>query len=424
MLGERRGVLGRRTAAWGGGLAGTAVAASTWPVLVAVGVVGVTAGAAALGGAAVGVASAPATAARAAGWLLQAACAVAARLVGSGARVWVGAGEWVAAGGEWLAQAAVASAAEALLAGSEEGAKRRLVLGLLLCYAVGGECASAPGAGGLAVAGGAVRVMFWNARAMGAAVAGAKREWLAEQVETARPVVVVLCEVSGDFSAMKRLRRWAACRLKYDMRFLVGEGGNATNGIVALVDRAQGSFGASKRLAERTLGFEVTHKADAQTRAYVGLHGLAGAAFTEQLREAREWMRERGGGLALGDFNHVPCRLWRTSGAKLSPQDRQMQRFCGAVCETGCCGGFTRAVGGRGAAGRVVGGAGCEAEAEGAEAEVWVGRALRRRAGSSARPRQGTTWRWRTAGRRAHGGWRSRWRRRARRRPSRTTCSL
>ena len=182
-------------------------------------------------------------------------------------------------------------------------------------------------------------------------MAGSKREWLAAQVEAARPAVLVLCEVSGDFGAMVAMRKWAARRLQYDMRFLVGEGGHGKNGIVALVDRAQGSFGAFKRLEARVLGFEVMHKADAQTRAYVGLHGL-GEGFEAQLRGMREWLQAQGGGLVLGDFNHVPCRRWRASGGALSAQDRLMRRFCGAVCAAECCGGFLRAAGGQEAAGR------------------------------------------------------------------------
>ena len=62
---------------------------------------------------------------------------------------------------------------------------------MLLCYAAGGECA-APGAGGAAAAGGLLRVVFWNARGLGAAVTGAKREWLAGRLEAERPAVVVV----------------------------------------------------------------------------------------------------------------------------------------------------------------------------------------------------------------------------------------
>ena len=165
-------------------------------------------------------------------------------------------------------------ALEALLTGSEAGARRRLLGGVAMCCVVGGECAGAADAGQAAVASGLVRVVCWNARHLRAAAVDAKRAWLAEQVEASRPAVVVLCEVDGEFKAMKALRSWASSALKYDMRFLVGEGGGATNGIVVLVDRAQGSFAGFKRLALRAVGVEVVHKADAQKRAYAAVHGV------------------------------------------------------------------------------------------------------------------------------------------------------
>ena len=172
-----------------------------------------------------------------------------------------------------------------------------------------------------------------------------------------RPAVVVLCEVDGAFAAMKQLRRWASSTLKYDVRFLVGCGGGWTNGIVVLIDRAQGSFGKFKRLAPRVLGFEVTHKADATTRAYAALHGFSTSGFAEQVREAKAWVMERGGGLVMGDFNHVPCKRWRTSGKAPASELRLMRGLCGAVCA--CCGAE------HGAGGRVVGGDGSGKEGEG-----------------------------------------------------------
>ena len=357
---RRRARAGRQAASGGLRACGWAVSC-TWPLLaaaaVAAGVVGVTA----VARMAVVIAGALAVLGQAVGWGLRAAWWL-ARLgpglaKGLVCRALAGAGGIVTAGGEKLAQAAAVSALEAMIEGSEAGARRRLLFGLLLCYAVGGECTGVAGVGGAAAASGAVRVAFWNARVLGAAATNAKREWLAEQIEGSRPAVVVVCEVSGDWSAMKKLRSWVASKLKYDMRILAGEDGGATNGIVVLVDRAQGAFGKFKRLAKRVIGFEVMHKADARRRAYVGLHGLFSAAFGEQLREAETWLRERGGGLVLGDFNHVPCRKWRVSNVVLTAQDKLMRRFCGAVCESGCCSGMMLADG-RNAEGRVVGGGG------------------------------------------------------------------
>ena len=263
-----------------------------------------------------------------------------------------------------VVRAAAIAALEALLTGSEAGARRRLLGGMAMCCVVGGECAGAADAGQAVVASGLVRVVCWNARHLRAAAADAKRAWLAEQVEASRPAVVVLCEVDGAFKAMKALRSWASSALKYDMRFLVGEGGGATNGIVVLVDRAQGSFAGFKRLALRAFGVEVVHKADAQKRAYAAVHGVFTAAFREQVDAAEAWVRDRGGGLVLGDFNHVPCRKWRVSRAALSAMDKRLRKLCGTVCEATCCrasvgGGADRVVGGDG------GGDGAPGSAEG-----------------------------------------------------------
>ena len=99
---------------------------------------------------------------------------------------------------------------------------------------------------------------------------------------------------------MAKLRKWAA-RKRYDMRFLPGEGGGGTNGVVALLDRDQGTFVRHQRAASRLLGIEVKHKTDAQTRAYAVLHGFHTAGFSAQLRAAASraasgrWLRRRGG---------------------------------------------------------------------------------------------------------------------------------
>ena len=364
----RRAARARRRAEGGCVKACGMAVACTWPLLVAAAAVAGVVGAAAaartamtLVGKSVAAAQAVAWGVRAMSWLSYRGMVLAGWLAcrALAAAGWLVCRGLAAVGGERLAQAAAGSAMEALIEGSEAGARRRLLFGLLLCYAVGGECAGAVGAGGAAAASGVVRVAFWNARVLGAAAANAKREWLAEQIEGSRPAVVVVCEVSGDWHAMKKLRSWVASKLQYDMRILTGEDGGATNGIVVLVDRAQGSFGNFKRLAKRVIGFEVVHKADARRRAYVGMHGLFSAAFGQQLKEAETWLRERGGGLVLGDFNHVPCRRWRVSGVALTAQDKLMRRFCGAVCESECCSGMMH-VEGRSAEGRVVGGDGGE----------------------------------------------------------------
>ena len=190
-------------------------------------------------------------------------------------------------------------------------------------------------------------------------------------MEAMRPAVVCVGEVDGDHAAMAQLRKWAKRVLKYDARFLVGEEGGC-NGLIVFVDKEQGAIGDFKRLGPRVLGVEVAHReAGGLRRAYVALHGLFTSGFGPQLREAEAWADERGGGLVLGDFNHVPCRLWRASKAAMGTLDGQMRRFCGAVCDDGCCGG-ARPVGAHRQEGaracRVVGGAG-DGEAGSVEGE-------------------------------------------------------
>ena len=136
------------------------VVAFAWPLAVALAVVTTRRAAGAM-------ASAPGVVGRAVAGLVWAAG-------------WLGAGAWAAAGacGEAVVRAAAIAALEALLAGSEAGARRRLLGGLTLCYVVGGECAGAADAGQAAVASGLVRVVCWNARHLRAAAADAKRAWL------------------------------------------------------------------------------------------------------------------------------------------------------------------------------------------------------------------------------------------------------
>lgn len=143
--------------------------------------------------------------------------------------------------------------------------------------------------------GDAIRAVMWNTMQLAAGKESAKRAWLEEQLETYRPAVVFLLEVSGDFGELKKMRRWAT-KLKYEARFIVGEdrgpGGSVKNGVVALAAKEQAAFKHYVRLEERTIGVVVAHKVDASTRAYVGVHGLHDKSkLTKQLTAAErfEW---------------------------------------------------------------------------------------------------------------------------------------
>ena len=186
----------------------------------------------------------------------------------------------------------------------------------------------------------AVRAVVWNTMQLAAGKDTAKRAWLAEQLDLFRPTVVVLLEVSGDFEDMKKLRKWAAT-LRYDMKFMVGEdtgpGGSRRNGLVALVAREQAAFKSHKRQEERVMGFVVTHKVDAATRAYVGLHGSHDKVKqAKQFDAATKFAAEHGGALLAADWNAVPCQKWRAAESKLDGCDRKLRKICGKACS--CCG--------------------------------------------------------------------------------------
>lgn len=108
----------------------------------------------------------------------------------------------------------------------------------------------ADGRGSKLAAEGVIRSAWWNPRRLDAADGGKKRAWLGEELETSRPAVLAMCEVGGGRDKLRSLRAWASKEHRYEMRFIVGEGkgggGGAQdlqlNGIVALVDKAQGAF--------------------------------------------------------------------------------------------------------------------------------------------------------------------------------------
>ena len=109
-------------------------------------------------------------------------------------------------------------------------------------------------------------------------------------------------------------------KIKYNLEWVVGENnpaGTQINGVAVMVAREQAAVVACKRLAERCVGVVVQHKADSRRRAYVGVHGIhAPKPFGVQLREAEQFLALQGGGLLVGDFNHVPCRAWRVGGSE------------------------------------------------------------------------------------------------------------
>ena len=201
-----------------------------------------------------------------------------------------------------------------------------------------------------------------------------KFEWLLATFNGVnRPDVIFVAEVTGSVQELVVLCRWVRRKLKYDLRWLPGEGGSKrvdgagishANGIIAMVAMesntfvaeergAEGSRKAAVRVAERVFGVIVRPKGSMVAIPLVALHGLHTTAsegvetalmaveqgarsFQGQLHAAEEWLLSNGGGLLVGDFNRVPCTSFRANPKYvLNEDDRALRRVCGFRCD--CC---------------------------------------------------------------------------------------
>ena len=208
-------------------------------------------------------------------------------------------------------------------------------------------------------------VVFWNAQSLAAKAARArgkadassgKWDWLRAQYERGeRPTIIVLAEVEGNVSEMRKgLQGWARA-IQYEVRILPGEGGSRRaqagtlshkNGLVMLVAKEQAKAVRHVRVEERVLGMVFRIGGEERTRAICGLHGLSSdgdSNFCTQLGAAEEWLQAQGGGILVGDFNRVPCSAFRKGDHTLSADDlalRKLMRFQCACCqapgEEGC----------------------------------------------------------------------------------------
>ena len=205
---------------------------------------------------------------------------------------------------------------------------------------------------------GVERVWVWNAQKLamracaagGSSSSGQKWDWVCGELgRDDGPWVWGLLEVEGSRGDIYLLRkRMHACG--YRAVILRGEldPGSASgvprwlncvvillrSGAVSLVDRP-------RRLAARVFSvrYRRTGGAAGVARRAVVMHGLhaedavSGDDFSVQV--AGVAAVARGGGLLLGDFNHVLCAAWRRVGYVLAAGDRELRALGGSVCR--CC---------------------------------------------------------------------------------------
>ena len=191
-----------------------------------------------------------------------------------------------------------------------------------------------------------VEVIHWNTRQLDAGCASVtgreKLDWLTSELGARRPTVVFLSEVLGDLSAFRVLRKRLR-HISYSAVFLPGARDGRKDGIVCAVATEQAGLVKWHAVAERALGVTVQHRGEADERAYAYVHGVTASSdsqrpstrFRVQLRAAVRWVRDRGGGLLLGDMNYVPCAEWRVRRAPLNPGDLALRRTVGWTCA--CC---------------------------------------------------------------------------------------
>ena len=198
-------------------------------------------------------------------------------------------------------------------------------------------------------------VWVWNARQLHALAAdpslaarfprgACKLRWLERQIRAVQPEVVMLMEVAGSISDLRKLRKWFRL-LGYEADVAAGSGGGEgggdsnANGAVAAVRRGGGKKVQLVRRAARVWGVQVDNEHGGWRAALV--HGLEGPQFKEQLRHGRGWVEARQGGVVLGDFNHVVCATGRQQHDGLTHAlgagDKALAQLAGWRCS--CCSG-------------------------------------------------------------------------------------
>jgi hypothetical protein len=192
-----------------------------------------------------------------------------------------------------------------------------------------------------------LRVAAWNAQGLGkvpakgkmaaAARSQEKMAWLRDWLKEDEPDVVALLEVHGNARHNAQLR-YHLRAAGYAMSLHAGRAeGAQRNGVVVAWRQATTWAMSTRAVHDRVAGVVIGVRGSDARVAVAAIHGLSrDAAYLEQLSDMEAWLEQQGGGIAIGDFNHVACSKWREQGTGLSQADRCTRDFVGAVCE--CCG--------------------------------------------------------------------------------------
>jgi hypothetical protein len=187
----------------------------------------------------------------------------------------------------------------------------------------------------------------------GASLAAAEAKWAwidARLQEATSPDVLVLCEVIASSVVAARPLRKRLSKLGFETRVCVeGVGGDGTCAMIVAVKRAFGTIVQFACLEERVAGLRVK-TADKTIFNFAAIHGVHGSVvreqasvqgadvtfgsrnvnFSTQLVALGKFLEQHGGGLALGDFNRVPCKRWRVGGNWSTDKlgDLGLRSFC------------------------------------------------------------------------------------------------
>ena len=191
-------------------------------------------------------------------------------------------------------------------------------------------------------------VAFWNARSMGAVkkqgeaqgggeTAREKMDWLIGWAAREHIDALLVCEVNGSRRNNQAMRRRFR-KEGYEMRMMTEHDGSHRNGMLVAMRRETLTLEAALRVAPRTYGVVARSMLDNKPYSLVGIHGLqSDARYITQVEAAEAWMESRGGGVVIGDHNHVACRRWRAKVKALGAADKRARQLTGGVCT--CCAG-------------------------------------------------------------------------------------